>query len=63
MRKIAKNGKLNQSEIDYFNYLVEEVLKVKALPDDLREYLKRLFLPDLDEILSEIHEKPTKIAW
>ena len=56
LRKIAKNGRLDQSEIDYFNYIVDEALRVKALPVDLKDYLEGLRLPDLKELLGSIDD-------
>ncbi len=56
LRKIAKNGNLKQHDINDFNSYVDDALAVKALPVDLRDYLERLHLPDLDELLGSIDD-------
>ncbi len=54
LRKMAKENDLPQGEIDKFNNLLNDAMKVKAVPDDLREYMEELYLPDLPELLSDI---------
>ena len=40
LRKMAKESKLPQGEIDKFNNLLDDAMTIKAMPIDLRDYME-----------------------